>query len=53
MTATKMTLLALAFGAGAATLPSVPAAQAPPAERHLKNIRQLTFGGENAGLFLS
>ena len=53
MTVTKMTLLALALGAGAATLPSVPAAQAPPAERHLRNIRQLTFGGENAEAYFS
>src|SRR6478735_6294 len=53
MTATKMTLLALALGAGVATLPSAPAAQAPPAERHLRNIRQLTFGGENAEAYFS
>lgn len=33
---------------------SAPAAQAPlPPERHLRNIRQLTFGGENAEAYFS
>jgi Tol biopolymer transport system component len=52
MTVTKMTLLALALGAGAASLPSAPA-QPAPSERHLRNIRQLTFGGENAEAYFS
>src|SRR4029453_63952 len=44
-------LLLLAVAAGAVTLhPEASAVQTPatPAERHLRNIRQLTFGGENA-----
>ena len=49
-------LTALALAAGAATLqPSAqPAPSAPPAaERHLRNIRQLTFGGETAEAYFS
>jgi TolB protein len=51
--------ITLAAAAGAATLHlAAPAAQtgagAPgPAERHLRNIRQLTFGGENAEAYFS
>jgi TolB protein len=53
MTPTKITLLALALGAGAVSMQG-PAAPAPvPAERHLRNIRQLTFGGENAEAYFS
>ena len=49
--------LAIASGMAGATLfmPSISAApaQAPPTERHLRNIRQLTFGGENAEAYFS
>jgi TolB protein len=46
--------ITVALAAGAATLHlSVPAAQAPAPERHLRNIRQLTFGGENAEAYFS
>ena len=53
---------ALAIAASAAgitfTATAMPAAQAPasaaaPVERHLRNIRQLTFGGENAEAYFS
>ncbi len=56
----------LAIGVAGATsfltsnplMPPIAAAQAPapastPAERHLRNIRQLTFGGENAEAYFS
>jgi len=49
-------MVALAIAAGAASLQSArPSAQpqAPQAERHLRNIRQLTFGGENAEAYFS
>ena len=49
-------LLVLAVAAGALTLrPEASAVQtaATPAERHLRNIRQLTFGGENAEAYFS
>jgi Tol biopolymer transport system component len=62
MTVSLATLLA---GAGLAAVPT-PAAPAPPPtgqakpplllpqeERHLRNIRQLTFGGENAEAYFS
>ena len=48
-------LTALAIVAGVATF-SLTAAPAPaqlPAERHLRNIKQLTFGGENAEAYFS
>ena len=53
-----LTALAIASGVAGVTLfmPSISAApaQAPVAgERHLKNIRQLTFGGENAEAYFS
>ena len=48
---------AIVTGAQSATTPATaaPPAAAPPAatERHLKNIRQLTFGGENAEAYFS
>jgi TolB protein len=48
---------AAAILAGAATLmgsaAQAPAARPPAAERHLRNIRQLTFGGENAEAYFS
>ena len=51
------TALSAAVVAGAATLLSAasqtPAAPAAGAERHLRNIRQLTFGGENAEAYFS
>ena len=65
MTSVAKGLTALAIAAGAAfifVVPATPAAQAPapasapasaPAERHLRNIRQLTFGGENAEAYFS
>jgi TolB protein len=61
MTSVAKGLGALAIAAGAASafvIPATPAAQAPPsasapAERHLRNIRQLTFGGENAEAYFS
>jgi TolB protein len=47
-----MTLLALALGAGALGMQGTAPAQVP-AEPHLRNIRQLTFGGENAEAYFS
>jgi Tol biopolymer transport system component len=48
---------ALAISAAMATLPSTESQGPPPApasvERHLRNIRQLTFGGENAEAYFS
>ena len=48
---------AAAIGVAAATIPSAqqpPASPAPAGvERHLRNIRQLTFGGENAEAYFS
>jgi TolB protein len=53
---TPTAVCALAIAAGAALLPRAHA-QAPAApstaERHLRNIRQLTFGGENAEAYFS
>jgi TolB protein len=48
-------LTALTIGAAIATLHSAgqPPQPAGPAERHLRNIRQLTFGGENAEAYFS
>lgn len=51
-------LLALVSGraVGLVGAPQVPAAPAPlvlPQERHLTNMRQLTFGGENAEAYFS
>jgi TolB protein len=52
-------LSAAALVAGAALVhpeawqPPAPAAAAPGVERHLRNIRQLTFGGENAEAYFS
>jgi len=55
-----LAVLAIAVAGGAllgpssSLMPPVAAAQAPaPAERHLRNIRQLTFGGENAEAYFS
>ena len=57
-----LTALALASGVASVTwfvpsisaMPSVTRAQGNvPAERHLRNIRQLTFGGENAEAYFS
>ena len=51
-----LTALALASGVAGVTLfvPGTSAAPAQlPAERHLRNIRQLTFGGENAEAYFS
>src|SRR5688500_11500331 len=54
MSSLKKFAITLAAAAGAATLHlTVPAAQAPAPERHLRNIRQLTFGGENAEAYFS
>src|SRR5436305_13724556 len=57
MTSVAKGVRALAIAAAAASvlvMPSTPSAQAPaPAERHLRNIRQLTFGGENAEAYFS
>ncbi len=53
MKPTVTTLLALALAAGAATLQPAAAPVQTPAERHLRNIRQLTFGGENAEAYFS
>src|SRR5215213_7673418 len=52
---TTKALGALVLVTGAVTLQSAsqPAPGAPPAERHLRNIRQLTFGGENAEAYFS
>ncbi|MCC6462511.1 MAG: PD40 domain-containing protein [Saprospiraceae bacterium] len=36
-----------------AQMPSAPAPTAPAAEKHLRNIRQLTFGGDNAEAYWS
>jgi TolB protein len=51
-----LTVLAIASGVAGMTLvmPSMSAAPSQaPAERHLRNIRQLTFGGENAEAYFS
>jgi len=53
MTPTKITLLALALGAGAVSMQGPAAPAQVPAERHLRNIRQLTFGGENAEAYFA
>src|SRR4029078_408978 len=53
MTLTAKTLLALALAAGAASIRPAAAPVQVPAERHLRNIRQLTFGGENAAAYFS
>jgi len=49
--------LAIAAVVAAAALAAQPmvagARQEPPVERHLKNIKQLTFGGENAEAYFS
>jgi Tol biopolymer transport system component len=54
---TAFRVLPAAFAAAGITLSAVHANQAPLApmtgERHLKNIRQLTFGGENAEAYFS
>jgi TolB protein len=47
-----MTLLTLALGAGALGMQGTAPAQVP-AEPHFRNIRQLTFGGENAEAYFS
>ncbi|HET7697781.1 MAG TPA: hypothetical protein VFK57_18855 [Vicinamibacterales bacterium] len=58
MSLTSKVLAALSIGAALATIPS-PDQQASPAaspsgvERHLRNVRQLTFGGENAEAYFS
>jgi len=52
MTPVKMSVLALAFAASAYGLQAAAPVQAP-AEPHLRNIRQLTFGGENAEAYFS
>ena len=45
---------ALALAAGTVSLQSSTTGQPQPqAERHLRNIRQLTFGGENAEAYFS
>jgi len=49
----KMTALVVAIAAAAASLHSAAAPAQAPAERHLRNIRQLTFGGENAEAYFS
>ena len=53
---TTKVLTALSIGAGFATLHSAqqaPLSQPTAAERHLRNVRQLTFGGENAEAYFS
>ena len=51
------TAVVMAMAAGAVTvlgsIQQPPAARPAPAERHLRNIRQLTFGGENAEAYFS
>jgi TolB protein len=51
----RIPALLLAFSAFASTpLDAQTTAPAPPvAEKHLKNIRQLTFGGDNAEAYWS
>jgi TolB protein len=61
MRAMRTTILAAAlalFACARAPSPSAPAAssepdQSAPGERHLRNVRQLTFGGENAEAYFS
>src|ERR687884_51471 len=52
---TKLTIFLCLFCASfAPTAAQTPAADAAlPAERHLRNVRQLTFGGENAEAYFS
>jgi Tol biopolymer transport system component len=47
------TLLVAAFACGPAPAPDPPALAAEPGENHLSNLRQLTFGGENAEAYFS
>ena len=53
MKPTVTTFLALAVAAGASTFQPAAAPVQTPAERHLRNIRPLTFGGENAEAYFS
>ena len=57
MTLTRPALCAAALTAGAVSLMGSirqpPPPRPAPAERHLRNIRQLTFGGENAEAYFS
>ncbi|HEX8180858.1 MAG TPA: hypothetical protein VF525_15030 [Pyrinomonadaceae bacterium] len=46
-------LLWLAVALAQSPPPAAPAAVELPAERHLRNVRQLTFGGENAEAYFS
>ena len=48
----KLTVMTLALALGAGLQTPAPPAQAG-VERHLRNIRQLTFGGENAEAYFS
>jgi Tol biopolymer transport system component len=46
-------LLVVARGQQAASNPSKPGSLALPEEKHLRNVRQLTFGGQNAEAYFS
>src|SRR5439155_24001714 len=46
-------LLTAVVAASAMTGLQAPRSSAPPVERHLRNIKQLTFGGENAEAYFS
>jgi Tol biopolymer transport system component len=51
-----VSVAALAACAGTASAPGAPAGRASlalPGERHLRDVRQLTFGGENAEAYFS
>jgi Tol biopolymer transport system component len=50
---TLLTLLSAGCGPGGSTGASKVFLQPAPGERHLKNIRQLTFGGNNAESYFS
>src|SRR5215831_11538077 len=46
-------LLVIARGQQAGSGPAKPGSLALPEEKHLRNVRQLTFGGQNAEAYFS
>jgi TolB protein len=55
MCAMRTLLVAAVVASACARAPSAPSAPDPtlPGEKHLRNVRQLTFGGENAEAYFS
>src|SRR5215831_18059089 len=52
-TAALLCLGAVCHSQQSTAAPSAPASLAYPGEKHLRNIRQLTFGGQNAEAYFS